>query len=97
MFILSSNVFFGLEMLVSFNIIAVLLPKSLSSDSIVSVLLGKGFCVVSWAIACLLMSMLPMYKKAAVSDSTDAVINTPVILFNGSSSWYGSVRFKFFG
>lgn len=97
MFILSSNVLLGLEILVSFNIIAVLLPKSLSSDSIVSVLLGNGFCVVSWAIACLLMSMLSMYKRAAVSDSTDAVIITAVILFNASSSWYGSVRFKFFG
>ena len=47
MFILSSNVLLGLEILVSFNIIAVLFPKSLSSDSIVSVLLGNGFCVVS--------------------------------------------------
>lgn len=97
MFILSSNVLFGLEIWVSFNIIAVLLPKSLSSDSIVSVLLGKGFCVVSWAIACLLMSLLPMYKKTAVSDRTDIVIDTAAILFNASSSWYGSLRFKFFG
>ena len=77
---LSSNVFFGLEMWVSFNIIAVLLPKSLSSSSIVSVLLGNGFCVVSWAIAFLLMSLLPMYKKTAVSDSIDIVIDTDVII-----------------
>jgi hypothetical protein len=32
--ILSPTVFFGLEMLVSLNITAVLLPKSLSSDFI---------------------------------------------------------------
>ena len=98
MLILSSNVLFGLEMRVSFNIIAVLLPKSLSSDSIVSILLGNGFCVVSWAIACLLMSLLPMYKKTAVSDSIDTVIDTDaIILFNLSSIWYISKRFKFFG
>ena len=87
MFILSSNVFFGLEIWVSLKIIAVLLPKSLSSDSIVSVLLGKGSCVVSWATACLLMSILLMYKKTAVSDRTDAVINTAVIIFNVSYIW----------
>lgn len=91
MFILSNNVFFGLEMWVSLSIIAVLLPKSLSSDSIVSVLLGNEFCVVSWAIACLLMSLLPMYKKTAVSESTDTVINTAAILFNAFSILCGSI------
>lgn len=91
MFILSNNVFFGLEMWVSLSIIAVLLPKSLSSDSIVSVLLGKEFCVVSWAIACLLMSLLPMYKKTAVSESTDTVIDTAAILFNAFSILCGSI------
>ena len=91
MFILSNNVFFGLEMWVSLSIIAVLLPKSLSSDSIVSVLLGKEFCVVSWAIACILMSLLPMYKKTAVSESTDTVIDTAAILFNAFSILCGSI------
>lgn len=91
MFILSNNVFFGLEMWVSLSIIAVLLPKSLSSDSIVSVLLGNEFCVVSWAIACLLMSLLPMYKKTAVSDSTDTVIDTAAILLTASSILCGSI------
>ena len=57
----------------------------MSSDSIVSVLLGKEFCVVSWAITCLLMSLLPMYNKTAVSDSTDIVIVTAAILFDVSS------------
>ena len=85
MFILSSNVFFGLEIWVSLNIIAELFPKSLSSDSIVSVLLGKGFCVVSWAIACLWMSLLPMYKKTAVTESTDIIIDIVAILFNDLS------------
>lgn len=44
--ILSSNVLFGLLIFVPFSITAVSLPKRLSSAAIVSVLLGKGFCVV---------------------------------------------------
>ena len=55
----------------------------MSRSSIVSVLLGNGFYVVSWAIACLLLMslLLPMYKKTAVSDRTNIVIDTAAILF----------------
>ena len=45
MFMLSSNVLFGLEIFELFNIIAVSLPKSLSSSSIVSVITAAVFSV----------------------------------------------------
>jgi hypothetical protein len=41
--------------------------------------------------------LLPIYKKTAVSDSMDIVIDTVVILFNVSSIWYVSKWFKSFG
>jgi hypothetical protein len=49
-------------------------------------LLGKGFCVVGWAIAYLLMSLLPVYKRTAVSDRIESVIDTAAILLTTSSS-----------
>jgi len=42
---LSSNVLFGLEIFELFNIIAVSLPKSLSSSSLVSVITAAVFSV----------------------------------------------------
>jgi hypothetical protein len=35
--------------------------------------------------------LLPMYKKTAVSESTDTVINTAAILFNAFSILCGSI------
>jgi hypothetical protein len=37
------------------------------------------------------MSLLPMYKKTAVSESTDTVIDIAVILFNAFSILRGSI------
>ena len=74
---LSGNVLSGLAMLVPFSIIcAFWSPKIFSSAAIFSVLLAKGFCVVGWAIACLLMSLLPVYKRTAVNDRIESVIDT---------------------
>ena len=86
-FILSSNVFFGLETYSSLNMIAVLFPKILSSSPKVSVLLTKDSFIICCAIACLLVSLFSIDKKtAAVSDSRDIVVNIADILFNVSSS-----------
>lgn len=77
--ILSGNVLFGLAMLVPFSIMCGFWsPKMFSRSATVSVLLGKGFCIVNWAIAGRLMSLLPMYDKRAVSDSKDSVIDTAI-------------------
>jgi len=81
----------------SLNIIAVLLPKILSSSLTVSVFLTKDSFIICWAIAYLLMSLLPMYKKLTVSDSTDIVIDIAAeILFN-VNMLCACERFKFFG
>ena len=81
----------------SLNIIAVLLPKILLSSPTVSVLLTKDSFIICWAIAYLLMSLLPMYEKPTVSDSTDIVIDIAAeILFN-VTMLCACERFKFFG
>ena len=71
----------------SLNIIAVLFPKILSSSLNVSVLLTKDSFIIFWAIAYLLVLLFSIDKKtAAVSDSTDIVINIADIFFNVPSS-----------
>jgi hypothetical protein len=50
-----------------------ILFSRISCAAILSVLLGKGFCVVGWVLACLLMSLLPIYKRTAVIDRIDNI------------------------